>query len=258
MIRENTVLGMELFKDEFKSSLIFHIPHSKTDIPTEFQSDYTDADLLNGEIALLTDFATDRIFDIENTTKLVFPYSRVFCDVERLDDENEVMFSVGRGFYYTKTDNGNSLRENLYGFKEIIYNEYYIPHHNQLTEIVDDKLYNNYFPIIIDCHSFSDTPFKTDIEQSTNRPDFCLGTDEFHTPKWLTDMLFDFLTNAGYSVEINYPYVGTIIPMKHYQKNENVHGIMIEVNRKLYMDNGVVDMDKVKLLNELFSFIFGG
>jgi N-formylglutamate amidohydrolase len=46
--------------------------------------------------------------------------------------------------------------------------------------------------------------------------------------------------------------------MKHYQKNENVHGIMIEVNRKLYMDNGVVDMGKVKLLNELFSFIFGG
>ena len=52
-------------------------------------------DFLQGEISLLTDFATDRIFDIADTTKLIFPYSKVFCDVERLDDANEVMFSVG-------------------------------------------------------------------------------------------------------------------------------------------------------------------
>jgi N-formylglutamate deformylase len=252
----NTLLGMELFKDELKSSLIFHIPHSKTEIPPQYQSEYTDNDLLEREISLLTDFATDRIFDIADTTKLIFPYSRVFCDVERLDDANEVMFSVGRGFYYTKTDDGKLLRENLYGFKEIIYNEYYTAHHEELTRIVDDKISGINPAIIIDCHSFSDLPFKTDIEQSANRPDFCLGTDKFHTPKWLTDSLFKFLTKEGYSVEINYPYRGTIVPMKHYQKNKEVLSIMVEVNRKLYMKEGLIKEEEVLKLNQMFSKLF--
>ena len=74
------------------------------------------------------------------------------------------------------------------------------------------------------------------------RPDFCLGTDDFHTPKELYLPVQDFLTSLGYKVLINNPYAGTMIPMKYYQKNKNVNGLMIEVNRKLYMtnSNGVV------------------
>lgn len=98
----NTLLGLNLFSDEIESSFIFHIPHSKTEIPEQFKSDFVNTELMESEIKLLTDFATDEIFTIGNTTKLVFPYSRIFCDVERLDDENEVMFEYGRGFYYKK------------------------------------------------------------------------------------------------------------------------------------------------------------
>ena len=109
-IKENTLLGMELFKDSFIQALIFHIPHSKTEIPKEYNSDFLDDELTKREIELLTDFYTDEIFSINNTTKIVFPYSRVFCDVERLIDEEEEMFKVGRGFFYTKTDSGQELR----------------------------------------------------------------------------------------------------------------------------------------------------
>lgn len=256
MIGYNTLLGLNLFSDEIESSYIFHIPHSKTEIPDQFKSDFVSTKLMENEINLLTDFATDEIFTIGSLSKVVFPYSRIFCDVERLDDENEVMFEYGRGFYYTKTDRGELLRENKNGNKAVIYNDYYLKHHETLTNLVDQKLKDGISALIVDCHSFADTPFSSDLEQGTERPDFCIGTDDYHTPKWLADMVFAFLTNQGFSVKINYPYEGTIVPMKHYQNNGNVQSIMVEVNRKLYMDDGVIDDNKVKELNHLMSNLF--
>jgi N-formylglutamate amidohydrolase len=256
-ININTILGMDLFKDKLRKSLIFHIPHSKTEIPNEFKSDFVDEDLTNREIDLLTDFATDEIFSIKDTSKIVFPYSRVFCDVERLSDDQEVMFKVGRGFYYTQADCGKELRILNEFNKQKVYDNYYLKHHNELTNLVDKKLEENSFAVIIDCHSYSDKPFQTDLVCDNNRPDFCLGTDSFHTPKWLVDMIYIQLINLGYSVEINSPYEGTIIPLKHYKKDENVYSVMIEINRKLHMDNDYkVNNDMVKKLNNIINSLF--
>lgn len=256
-IKENTLLGMELFKDSFIQALIFHIPHSKTEIPKEYNSDFLDDELTKREINLLTDFYTDELFSIENTTKIVFPYSRVFCDVERLIDEEEEMFKVGRGFYYTKTDRGQELRRLNKVNKDKIFHAYYMKHHEELTRLVDCKLKENTFAIIVDCHSFTNTPFRTDLNQNLDRSDFCLGTDSFHTPKWLSDMIFNHLSHAGYSVEINAPYQGTLVPAKHYKKDPNVHSIMIEVNRGLYMDSAnTMNHSAVQSLNELFRTLF--
>lgn len=143
MLGANTILAMDLFSDEFESTLIFHIPHSKTEIPEQFKSNFVSRDVMENEIELLTDFATDEIFTISKTSKVIFPYSRVFCDVERLKDADEVMFEHGRGFYYTKTDAGELLRENLDGNKAVIYKDYYLKHHESLTNMVDKKLKDN-------------------------------------------------------------------------------------------------------------------
>ena len=45
-------------------------------------------------------------------------------------------------------------------------------------------------------------------------------------------------TARGYSVSINSPFSGTIVPLKHYLKDRRVSSIMIEVNRSLYDDRG--------------------
>lgn len=256
MIGKNTLLGMELFSDEIENAFIFHIPHARTEIPDQFMSDFMDANVVEEEIELLTDFATDKIFDIGELSKVIFPYSRVFCDVERLDDKDEVMYKYGRGFYYTKTDSGELLRNNVNGNKALIHKDYYQHHHKKLTDLVHKKLGESGFALIVDCHSFSDLPFKSDMEQGLQRPDFCIGTDDFHTPEWLTKMVRGFLLQQGYSVEINYPYKGTIVPLEFYQKNDQVHSIMIEVNRKLYMKGNHVIPEKVEKLNEMFSNLF--
>lgn len=254
-ILANTILAMVLFRDGFENSLIFHIPHSHTEIPEHFKGDFVSGEVVEDEINLLTDFATEDIFSIEGMTKVVFPYSRVFCDVERLADENEVMFKSGRGFFYTKTDSGKVLRSELKN-KDEVYRNYYSKHHDLLTNTVNQSLDANGMAIIIDCHSYPNTPLITDLDQGSDRPDFCLGTDDFHSRDWLIDMVQDQLTNLGYSVKINSPYSGTIVPMEHYKKTNNVYSIMIEVNRDLYMQGDDVIESKVKELNEIFSVIF--
>jgi N-formylglutamate deformylase len=43
---------------------------------------------------------------------------------------------------------------------------------------------------------------------------------------------------------MNSPFAGSIVPSIYYQKNKNVHSIMIEINRNLYMDNLTIERGK--------------
>ena len=39
--------------------------------------------------------------------------------------------------------------------------------------------------LIVDGHSFPALPLQYELQQTAFRPDFCLSTDEFHTPEEL-------------------------------------------------------------------------
>lgn len=244
---------VNLFGDKINKSYIFHIPHSSSDIPD--RTGFIEEKIVE-EIDLLTDHSTDKIFDLLNVDKLIFPHSRIFCDVERLDDDLEPMYKFGRGFYYTKTDGGDVLRISDENHKQIIYKKYYLPHHNQLRKMVEDKLNSIGFAIIVDCHSFSNTPFKTDLDKENDRPDICIGVDDFHTPKdWLYEIKKSF-ENNGLVVKVNSPYSGTIIPIEYYKQNENVMSIMIEINKRVYMHNNKISENSINRLNSMLKDIF--
>lgn len=249
----NDLLVEDLFKEEIKNSFVLHIPHSSKLIldKTGFVEER-----LEKELNLLTDHATDKIFETDGVSSVIFPYSRIFCDVERLDDENEEMFKYGRGFYYTKTDDGQELRKLNENHKLMIYNRVYSNHHNRFNKLVNSKLEKYGFVNIIDCHSFTDKPFESDIDKSENRPDICIGTDPYHTPVDLFNKIANIFKSENYSVGHNSPYSGTIVPLQHYKKSKNINSIMIEINRKLYMDGDVVIDQKVKHLNTIISKIF--
>ena len=44
------------------------------------------------------------------------------------------------------------------------------------------------------------------------------------------------IKEMGYSLLINKPYQGTLVPMEFFGKEHRVASIMIEINRSLYMD----------------------
>ncbi len=219
--------------------MILHIPHSSRVIPADLRGQLllSDADL-TAEIITMTDSYTDELFACKKATSVVFPVSRLVLDPERLlDDEQEPMSQVGMGVVYSKTSQGFALRAPLpSGEKQRLIDKYYHPHHDHLTQSVQTELAVNQHCLIIDCHSFPSARLPSDLDQSPRRPDICLGTDEFHTPTWLSDAADGLFNKQGFTTQFNSPYQGTIVPLSYYHKDPAVSSLMIEINRKLYMD----------------------
>lgn len=216
-------------------TLILHIPHASTAIP-ERTGYVVDDDRLRAEQLALTDRHTDELFDNPTDTAITAPFSRIFCDVERFrDDAQEVMAGVGMGMLYTHSDAGLPLRTVSPALREHVLREHYGPHHQRLTAAVDAQLYRHGRATLVDCHSFPALPFRRDLDQHLPRPHFNIGTDPFHTPPELIERAIAYFAHAGYSLGVDRPYRGTLVPMKHYQQDRRVHSIMLEVNRDLYM-----------------------
>lgn len=236
-----------------KNVVVLHIPHSSTYIPN--YKGYNITEQFNKDQSLLTDWYVDKIFDVKNTSKLTALFSRMFCDVERLPDEFEQMYDNGHGFFYTNYINGDILRTDIDDIKNEIYNKYYLKHHDKLNAITNLKLDTYGKAIIIDCHSFNDEPLIIDDNKEIPRPDICIGTNSFHTPDFLIEIVKNQFINSGYNVQINNPYSGTMIP-SNYLTNPNVYGIMIEINKKLYMKNNEVNYDDILILKNIISALF--
>ena len=64
------------------------------------------------------------------------------------------------------------------------------------------------------------------------------------------------LESCGYSTARNQPFGRTIVPMKHYCKDQRVQSLMIEINRWLYLgEDYSVDSERVEALNEILRQI---
>lgn len=220
---------------------ILHIPHSSADVLGKHFLCCLDI-----ELARMTDVDTDKLFEHQEAARIIFPISRLICDVERFEDDNlESMAVKGMGVCYTTNSFGQPLREFDEDERSHIIEQYYRPHHKALTEAVQCELDATGRALIIDCHSFSNTPLPHEDSQTIPRPDICIGTDAFHTPPHIVQEAEQYFKSCGYSVKINDPFAGTIIPVEYYQSDDRVHGIMIEVNRGLYKHDITVVKDNI-------------
>jgi N-formylglutamate amidohydrolase len=146
------------------------------------------------------------------------------------------MAQYGMGVLYEKSDAGEMIRNVTPELKAKVLADYYWKHHNKFNTAVNNQL-NTYGKVtIIDCHSYPSRPLKRDLDKNPKRPDFNIGTDSFHTTKELIDISVSFFEKAGYTLGIDWPYKGSIVPLEHYQKNKNVSTIMLEINRALYLN----------------------
>ena len=215
--------------------LLLHIPHSSTIIPL-LDGYVSSQEEIQQEIIKLTDWYTDDLFDSQEDDKVVAPFSRIFCDVERFaDDELEVMSKFGMGVLYEKLDNGNILRFVSPELKQEVLKNYYWIHHKSFSQAVKTSLEQTESCLILDCHSFPSSPLTRAIVQDEIRPDFNIGTDSYHTPKHIIDESINYFETNGYTLGVDTPYSGSIVPMEYYQKDPRVSSIMLEVNRRLYL-----------------------
>ena len=219
-----------------KNKLILHIPHSSNSIPIK-DGFIVDSIGLEKEILKLTDWYTDDLFYSDEDEMVIAPFSRIFCDPERFEeDEYEVMAQFGMGVLYERNDAGEPIRSITKELREKIIFDYYRAHHLNLTSSVNDQLQCFGKALIIDCHSYPSIPLIRDLDKNPVRPDFNIGTDSFHTPQKLIDLSIAFFAEKGFSWGIDWPYKGSIVPLEHYQKDKRVSTIMLEINRALYLE----------------------
>lgn len=236
--------------------ILFHVPHSSLKIPKQYWSIcIKDKKYIFKSNLFLCDHLTDKLIP-ERCHKIIFKYSRLFCDVEKFkDDSKEAMSKKGMGVIYTNDcDNIITFIPNN-KYKTKVINSYYNSHHNKLDKIVTNALKKHDKCIIIDFHSYSDEMVNK-LFNSINNPDICIGTDLNYTDKKLINFTVEHFKEYGYSVEINKPYSGTMIPNKFFCKNEeHLLSIMLEINKRIYI-NSKEDFYKLKnCINDFYKKI---
>ena len=226
--------------------LVAHVPHSSSFIPDEVRSEIllSDAELAD-EMLRLHDAYTDDLYaglGALGVTSFVNRRSRFVFDPERfLDELAEPMAPRGMGIVYWRGTRMQPLREVSTELRARRVRELYEPYHAALDAVVADLLTEFGTCTVIDCHSFPDQPAPIDIDHRPDRPDVCIGTDPFHTPAELADAFEAGFSAAGYRTRRDAPFAGTFVPSGFYGREPRVRSVMIEVNRRLYMDEATGD-----------------
>lgn len=200
--------------------IILNIPHSSNYFP-ENQFDWDNG--IEEYIEKWTDKFTDKLFSSVNTDVIsyIFPYSRFYCDFERLIDDP--LNKIGQGIVYTEFE---GIKRNI-NQKQIdnvmdVYNHFMGGLQLKLQKYLDD----GYTPILIDCHSFP---------KELSDVDICLGiNDDWSQPNdKLLDLIIKHFSDYNLTVGVNTPYSNSIAPIV----NGTYTSFMIEINKGLYLNS---------------------
>jgi len=194
---------------------------------------------LEAEIDRMRDSYTDVIAQRAADAARVRPHmfvnelARQVVDPERFPDEREAMAQIGHGAVYLKTSQLTPLRADDPQHTTELLDSYFHPYARRMTDAVQEILATRGKVTVLDIHSFPREALP--YEQSSGpRPSICLGVDDFHTPQELIDAARTAF--GGFDVEINSPFAGTYVPLKFYERDYQVHGLMLELRRDVCAD----------------------
>ena len=216
----------------FYNNLLLHIPHSSVAFPASTQYGFND---LDEEERLLIDYYTDELFSpevpAERIRKMVFPYCRLYSDVERLI--NDPLEKDGLGISYRRLVHGGWRSFSNLEEAFTLYADFHAEVSKRLVQLGNNTL-------LIDCHSFSNLPNLL----NSNPPDIdiCIGFNDDETcpnQDVICNIVQHFMIR-GYKVGINKPFSNSktfAVPVKY-------RSVMIEVNKRLYMNETTLEKTK--------------
>ena len=246
-----------------RKRIIVHIPHASLDAPDVFlrrlKIGREDFDRIN---VYESDYLIDT-FRPDDLDCLIFPYSRMFCDVERYKDDHleEMAIWHRRGVVYERDADKKEFVKIDHDYKRFVLSEYYDDHHRKLEEIVFKKFTSYGECLIIDLHSFSDDyerKMRTYSRYWYENPDICIGFNDYEKDRDMLLRIHMLCNQHGYTCAYNYPYKGSIVPLK-YADNEDVRSVMLEINKRIYLNDELNSLDQEKseklkeFMNEFYS-----
>jgi N-formylglutamate deformylase len=183
-----------------------------------------------------------------NAPRTYIDYNRSLddLDVSMLDDKWSRVVKPseksrrGFGLIWSNIEAGKPIYANKLSAKAVLkrIEEYYLPYHRQLTGLLDEMVDRYGGVWHLNLHSMPAAAYlRMGFTGDRVLADFVLGTRDGTTcdPEF-SDLVATVLRGLGYSVSINEPYKGVELIRLHGRPLENRHSLMIEVHRRLYMD----------------------
>lgn len=217
-----------------KKPLLIHVPHASMHIPEEYMKTalITQKELAEENLFMCDTGILELIPPAFEENAVIFPYSRLYCDVERFRDGSEPMEAYGMGFIYTHDSRGRVMfRPTEEHRKEV--SDIYDRHHDELNRRASEILEEHGRCLIVDLHSFSDETVNR-LFGWTGFPDVCIGTEPDYYSAELVGSIADFCRSLGLSVEMNWPYKGSLVPNRYFgKKNTGIVSVMLEINKRI-------------------------
>ena len=245
------------------SALVLDSPHSGTQYPADFLFSCDALVLRRAEdthVEKLYDFASGMGI---HWVEAYFP--RSYLDANRntteideilldapwpgpIETDAQTMSKVrlGKGLIWRTTDDGLLIYNRQLSVAEVqarIANCWQ-PYHVAVSNAIDAAHTQHGYSIHINCHSMPAIA----SSNATNFPgemhaDFVVGDRDGTTANpALSKIVCAFLTSLGYSVAYNHPYKGVELVRRYSNPAAQRHSIQLEINRKLYMDEGTLEV----------------
>lgn len=256
-------------------------PHSGSFYPVDFRFSCPLQDLQHAE-----DTAVDRLCAgamAAGASLIAAQFPRSYIDVNRaIDDIDPGMIDgewpaptriseksrLGMGLVRTLCKPGVPVYARVLTLAEMRnrIDGYYLLYHRTLQKMTDDIMRRFGMVILLDCHSMPSLRDAAAQKFSPyanlfDRADIVLGDlDGQSCAPEISGFIAGLFRQSGYRVAMNDPYKGVEILRRHGHPHHNRHGLQIEINRALYMNEKTLALqdgfDKVQRdLAEIFTRI---
>lgn len=147
--------------------------------------------------------------------------------------------AAGLGTIARVVANGTNIYRRKLTFAEALkrIRRHYWPYHDALCKLVEHTKADFGSCMLIDCHSMPSVGGPMDHDTGNRRVDFVLG--DCHGTSCapvVVEAVEKTLRDQGYHVARNAPYSGGFVTRHYGRPDKGVHGLQIEINRALYMD----------------------
>lgn len=220
-------------------NIVAWMPHTGLYLPNV--DNRPEFDTWRRDSLILADEQVDRLYSFL-PNKITSDYSRFVVDLERyLDNSKEPMATRGMGYLYNRLIEGTSFDRSIFGGNDY-FTQYYKHKHAQLKQAIERI---GAGAILLDLHSFNPVPLPCDIDKKPNRPDICLGFNEDDTKfdDSILQALQEHFEDNGFKVAFNTLFSGTMTT----DTQTKYKSLMIEVNKKCYLENHVLKKDMYRL-----------
>ena len=242
--------------------LVLDSPHSGVAYPADFRHACDLAILRQAE-----DTHVEKLYDFAPALgvawiEALFPRSYIDVnrntteiDVTLLEDEwadaietdpaalNKVR--LGKGLIWRMTDDGAPIYDRKLTAAEVRrrIEQCWRPYHQAVEQAIDAAHARHGYSIHLNCHSMPAiaSAYSTDFPGLVHA-DFVIGDRDGSTANpALTRYLCELLRGLGYDVSYNHPYKGVELLRRYGKPEQQRHGIQVEINRKLYMDEATLE-----------------